>query len=154
MRVNDLILALLVLIGAVALGAAARTFPPIPGQQYGADVFPLAIAGGLFLCGAWLAFTTLRNGAGRMVSLSWAVEPGSAMRVGGTLVLVALYMVATPTLGFIAASTLVLIGLFLLLKVRLRVAVPVAAIASVCVFYAFAHLLRVPLPRGLIEGFL
>ncbi|MEP9379652.1 tripartite tricarboxylate transporter TctB family protein [Aquabacter sp. CN5-332] len=154
MRVNDLILALLVLVGAVALAAAARTFPPIPGQQYGADVFPLAVAGGLFLCGAWLAFTTLRDGAGRAVSLSWAAEPGAVVRVAGTLGLVVLYMVAAPALGFIAASTLVLVALFLLLRVHMVVAVPVAAIASVCVFYAFAHLLRVPLPRGLIEGLL
>ncbi|OYW34669.1 MAG: hypothetical protein B7Z41_01405 [Rhizobiales bacterium 12-66-7] len=47
MRVNDLILAIAVMIGAAALAAAASTLPPIPGQKFGADVFPMAISGGL-----------------------------------------------------------------------------------------------------------
>jgi len=154
MRVNDLILALLVMVGAVALATVASTFPPIPGQQYGADVFPIAIALGLFLCGALVAIQALRAGAGPALSLSWASEPGAAVRVGGTLAVVVLYILLAPFTGFIPAATLALIGLFLLLRVPVRTAVPVAVLSALCIFYAFAHLLRVPLPRGLIEGFL
>jgi len=154
MRVNDLILALMVMVGGVALAAVASTFPPIPGQQYGADVFPIAIALGLFLCGGLLAITTLRAGAGPVLSMSWAAEPGAAVRVGGTLALVLAYIVLSPLIGFNPAASLALFGMFLLLRVPVRTAVPVAVIAALGIYYAFAHLLRVPLPRGVIEGFL
>lgn len=154
MRVNDLVLAVLVLLGAAVLAAAAWTLPPIPGQRYGAGVFPLAIAGGLFLCGAWLALSSLRSGPGRVISLSWAAQPGAAARVGGTLVLVMIYILAAPVIGFIAAAILVLFALFMLLRVPPAPAAAVSVVAAVAVFYAFAHLLRVPLPRGLIEGLL
>ncbi|MFG1422719.1 tripartite tricarboxylate transporter TctB family protein [Roseixanthobacter liquoris] len=154
MRVNDLILAIAVMIGAAALAAAASTLPPIPGQKYGADVFPLAISAGLFLCGLVLAVQSLRAGAGPALMLGWAREMPALLRAAGTLAAVALYMVLAPLTGFIIASTAMLMVLFLMLKVRPLAAVPVALIATLCVYYSFAHGLRVPLPRGLIEGML
>ncbi|TCT06588.1 tripartite tricarboxylate transporter TctB family protein [Aquabacter spiritensis] len=154
MRVNDLVLAVLVLAGACVLAGAAWTLPPIPGQHYGAAVFPLAIAGGLFLCGVVLGLGALRGARVPFVTRTWAAEPGAAWRVAATLSAIIFYMLAAPSLGFIATSALVLLGLFLLLGVRLPVAAAAAGIASLCVFYAFAHLLRVPLPHGLVEGWL
>ncbi|MFG1464122.1 tripartite tricarboxylate transporter TctB family protein [Xanthobacter sp. DSM 24535] len=154
MRVNDLILAILVMVGAAALAAAASTLPPIPGQKFGADVFPTAISGGLFLCGLVLAVQSLRAGAGAAFALGWAREASTLLRACGTLATVALYMVLAPLTGFIVAATLMLLTLFLMLKVRPVVAAPVAIIATLCVYYSFAHGLRVPLPRGLIEGML
>lgn len=154
MRVNDLILAIVVIIGAVALAAAASTLPPIPGQKFGADVFPMVTAAGLFLCGVVLAGQTLRAGAGPLASLGWAREGAASLRALGTLAAVVLYIVLAPLAGFVVASTAMLLVLFLLLKVRPLVAGPVALFATLCIYYAFAHGLRVPLPRGIIEGWI
>ena len=152
MRVNDLILAIVVIIGAAALAAAAWALPPIPGQKFGADVFPLVTAAGLFLCGLVLGGQALGAGAGPLASLGWAREGAAALRALGTLAAVVLYIVLAPLVGFVAASTAMLLVLFLSLKVRPVVAGPVGLLASLCIYYAFAHGLRVPLPRGFIEG--
>ena len=154
MRVNDLVLAILVMIGAAALAAAASTLPPIPGQKFGADVFPMVTAVGLFLCGLVLAVQAIRAGPGPVASLGWAREWPAMMRALGTLGAIALYIVLAPLSGFVVASTVLLLALFLMLKVRPMVAGPVALFATLCVYYAFAHGLRVPLPRGIIESML
>ncbi|MDE1569739.1 tripartite tricarboxylate transporter TctB family protein [Aquabacter sp. P-9] len=154
MRVNDLILSLLVLVAAAALAAVSLTLPPIPGQRFGAAVFPLTVACGAALCGVILAVGALRAGAGPAVSLSWVQERGALPRVAATLVLVVFYILAAPVLGFLATAILTLLALFLVLRVPIVIAVPVAAVTAAGVYFAFANLLRVPLPRGFIEGWL
>ena len=154
MKVNDLILAALVIMGAVALATVSLTLPPIPGQAYGADVFPMAIAVGLLLCGWILAARSVKGGVGQALTLTWAREPGAPTRVLGTLGLVALYIWLSPLLGFVLASVLMLMGLFVLLRVQMVLAVPSAVISSLALYYVFAYGLRVPLPRGLIEGWI
>ncbi|MEW6254337.1 MAG: tripartite tricarboxylate transporter TctB family protein [Pseudomonadota bacterium] len=154
MKVNDLILAALVILGAVALATVSLTLPPIPGQAYGADVFPMAIAVGLLLCGWVLAARSVKAGAGRAVTLTWFKEPGAPTRVLGTLALVALYIWLSPLLGFVLASVLMLMGLFALLRVKITLALPSAVISALALYYVFAYGLRVPLPRGLIEGWI
>lgn len=154
MRVSDLIVGLLVLIGAAALYAVASTFPPIPGQQYGADVFPKVTAAGLAACGFLLCLGSVRAGPFPLARATWVREPGALPRALGTLVLAAAYLVLVPYLGFVVTASLVLTGLFLLVRVRLQVAVPVAVAVALVTWWAFAHGLRVPLPRGLVEGYL
>lgn len=154
MRVNDLILSLLVLLAAAALAAVSLTLPPIPGQRFGAAVFPLTVACGAALCGVILAVGALRAGTGPAVSLSWVQERGALPRVAATLVLVVFYILAAPVLGFLATAILTLLALFLVLRVPIVIAVPVAAVTAAGVYFAFANLLRVPLPRGFIEGWL
>ena len=56
MRINDAILGAVLLAFAVAVGLYARTLPAIPGQEYGASVFPTWIA---------LALGALRDAARR-----------------------------------------------------------------------------------------
>lgn len=154
MRVNDLILSILVLVAAAVLAAVSFTLPPIPGQRFGAAVFPLVTACGAALCGLILAVGALRAGPGPAVSLSWVQEKGALPRVAATLALVIFYIFAAPALGFMATAILTLLGLFLVLRVPWVVGIPVAAVTAVAVYFAFANLLRVPLPRGFIEGWL
>ena len=51
MRVNDAITGFALLAFAIATFAYARTLPAIPGQDYGAAVFPMLVAAGLAGCG-------------------------------------------------------------------------------------------------------
>lgn len=153
MRFSDLIVGLVVLCGAAALYAAASTFPPIPGQAYGADVFPRLTALGFAVCGVLLCAGAVRAGARPLVAATWVREPGAALRALGTVVVVAGYLLLAPALGFVLTAGLALVALFLMVRVRPVVALPVAAGVALFTYYAFAHLLRVPLPRGFIEGF-
>ncbi|OYX89315.1 MAG: hypothetical protein B7Y84_05675 [Azorhizobium sp. 32-67-21] len=154
MRVNDLFLAIMVLIGAAALAVAASALPPIPGQNYGAEVFPLAVAGGLFLCGLLLGAQALRAGAGPVFALGWAREKAALARAAAPIAAVLAYVVLAPRIGFIPAATLLLLPLLLMLKTRAVVAFPVAIATALVTYYAFSHGLRVPLPRGVIEALL
>ena len=148
MRVNDLILSVLVLAAAAALAAVSFTLPPIPGQRFGAAVFPLTVACGAALCGVILAVGALRAGAGPAVSLSWVQEKGALPRVAATLVLIVFYILVAPALGFVATAILTLLGLFLVLRVPLPMAVPVAAVTALAVYFAFANLFaRAASPR-------
>ena len=154
MRLNDLILAVMVLIGAAALAAAASALPPIPGQNYGAEVFPLAVAGGLFLCGLLLGAQALREGAGPLFVLGWARERAALARAGAPIAAVLAYVVLAPRIGFVGAATLLLLPLLLMLKTRVVIAVPVAVVTALVTYYAFSRGLRVPLPRGALEAWL
>ncbi|GGF83759.1 tripartite tricarboxylate transporter TctB [Azorhizobium oxalatiphilum] len=154
MRVNDLILAIMVIVGGVALAAAASRLPPIPGQAYGAEVFPLLTAVGLILCGFALGAQALRSGAGPAIALGWARERAALMRAAAPVAAVIAYMLLAPRLGFVLATALMTGGLFVLLRVRVVVAIPLAIVVAVITYYSFAYGLRVPLPRGLVEGWL
>lgn len=154
MRFSDLILGLLLLAGAAVLFAAAATLPPIPGQNYGADAFPLLTAAGLAACGLILSVGSVRAGPFPLVRATWIEEPGAGLRAGATIALVIADIVLAPLIGFVPAATLVLTGLFLLLRIHPLKAVAIAAAAAVATYLAFSLLLRVPLPRGLVEGLL
>lgn len=154
MRVNDLVLAIMVLIGAAALAAAASTLPPIPGQAYGAEVFPLLTAIGLFICGILLSVQALRAGAGPFLQLGWARERAALLRAAAPVAAVFVYIWLAPRTGFIIAGTVMLLPLLLMLRTRVVIAIPAAILTSLVTYYAFSHGLRVPLPRGIIEGML
>lgn len=154
MRVSDLVLGLLFLVGAAALFAAASTLPPIPGQKYGADVFPVLTAAGLAACGFILTVGSIRAGPFPLIEATWVREPGSSFRAAATIALVVAYIVLAPLAGFVVTATGVLLGLFLLVRVRPVVAAPVALGSALAIYLSFNLLLRVPLPRGLVEGML
>lgn len=152
MRISDFLLGLLVLAGAATLAYASSGFPAIPGQQYGADVFPMLTAAGLALCGGILAVGAAREGLTPHAQTTWANENGALLRVLGTLILMVGFLFAAPRIGFIASSVILLLGLYALLKVRPVVAITAALAAVLITYFAFNNLLRVPLPRGLLEG--
>lgn len=154
MRFSDLVLGLLLLAGAGLLFAAASTLPPIPGQSYGADVFPVLTAAGIAACGFVLTVGSIRAGPFPLAEATWVREPGAGFRAGATVALVVAYIVLAPLIGFVATATLVLAGLFLLVRVHPVKALAIAAAAALATYLSFNLLLRVPLPRGFVEGLL
>jgi hydrogenase/urease accessory protein HupE len=74
----------------------------------------------------------------------WRCFAGSGMLVA--------YLLALPYLGFYPATSIFLLGLFVLLKARpVWFAALVAIILTLAVGYVFEDLLRVVLPRGLFD---
>lgn len=136
----------------VGLGAAAAWFgsrlPAVPGQDVGPAAFPMVIGFGLMGCGMLIAL-----GIGRGFEVP--EEPAERFPPWRVLVppaLLLFYVLASEGLGFLpTAFVMVLLGA-LALGARFSLALGVAVAAPILVHLAFAKLLRVPLPGGLLPA--
>jgi putative tricarboxylic transport membrane protein len=154
MRVND------ALLGAVLLGFAGwiwwltTFFPAFPGQDYGPNLFPRILASGIAICAAVLVLRGLRA-RGRLLELeAWVRQPArlaSFLSIPGAALA---YILLSDPLGFIPTAFLLLLALALWYRARPLVAVPVAAGMTLLVHWFFAGLMRVPLPRGILDSVL
>jgi putative tricarboxylic transport membrane protein len=156
MRINDAIVGVLLLVFGVVVIMLALRLPEMPGQPYGAATFPVLIGAGFALVSlaliakGVLEWRTLPGFA----AADWGRSPRAWFRMALTVLLVVLYIAFADDLGFAASSFLVLLLLFLALRVRPLVAVAVAVIATLLILQAFGVVLRVPLPRSELLGFL
>lgn len=166
------------LIGAVLFALAmivlwhVRTFPDIPGQQYGAALFPGLAAAGLGIAALGLMVTGLLHrgraaprrsdplgeieaqaqaeatreagGAGPMTGRRWLAL---LLSVGS----IVFYIVAAESLGFILTGILILVAMMGAYGSRPALIVPVAIVATLLVHTGFYKLLRVPLPWGVLQ---
>jgi putative tricarboxylic transport membrane protein len=140
-------------LGALAMYGGTRQ-PKVPGQDIGPAVFPMVVGAGLILCGAAIAV-----GIGRSFEAPDAVEPGAAPLSRGRKLLALLppallifYVLAVERLGFLPTAALVVGITSLALGASWRLALPLALLAPPAVHLAFAKLLRVPLPDGLLPA--
>lgn len=153
MKVHDALTgAVLVILGAVVLWHV-QGFPPIPGQKYGAALFPRLVAVGLLLCGLLLAVRGLRAGGPWIALGGWTSRPRARVAFFSVPAGLGLYLVLADVLGFHLTGVLLLLGWTLAFGVRWRTAVPVALLAPVVIHLAFYKLLRIPLPWGVFERF-
>lgn len=148
-------------LGALLLAVAAfalwqvRTFPPVPGQPYGAALFPGLAAGALAVCGLLLIANDLLARR-RAVPGASADPSGSAagQRVLPLLVTVGailFYILLADQLGFIVIGTIILATLMAAYGVALRWLLPVSIGATLLIHTSFYKLLKVPLPWGLLQ---
>ena len=150
MRVNDAIIGLALLVFAIATFAYARTLPAIPGQEYGAAVFPMLIAVGLAGCAASLIASGVRHWQGAVTWNDWARTHHAWAKLATVFALVLAYILASQAVGFVPMSILVLLVFLVLMGVRWWVAAGVAVAATLLIQQTFSGLLRVPLPLGLL----
>ncbi len=137
-----------------ALGAAAAwggsRLPPVPGQDVGPAAFPMLIGFGLMLCGALIAL-----GIGRGLeapATDEAPAPHGAWRVLLPPALLLFYVLAAERLGFLPTAFVIVAVAAWALGAGPRLALGVALAAPPLVHLAFAKLLRVPLPEGLLAA--
>jgi len=150
MRINDAIIGAVLLAFAIATFAYARTLPAIPGQEYGAAVFPMVIAIGIAGCGIMLIASGLRHWQGAVAWNDWARTHHSWVRLAVVAILILAYILAAPILGFAPVSILILLIFMLMMGVRWWIAAVVAVAATLLIQQTFGGLLRVPLPLGLL----
>jgi putative tricarboxylic transport membrane protein len=156
MRINDAIAGVLLLVFGLAVIAMALQMPEMPGQPYGAASFPMLIGAGFVL----ISIALIARGVMEWQSLpgiaaaEWGRSRRAWLRIALTILLVVLYIVFSDVLGFTLSSFLVLLVLLLALEVRPVLAVGVAVLATLAIQQAFGVLLRVPLPRSQLLGFL
>jgi putative tricarboxylic transport membrane protein len=128
----------------------SQGFPAIPGQQYGASVFPTLVAAGLGVCGILLIASGVRHGAPLVAWADWAREQHGLRNVLVTIGAILFYIVAADTLGFMLTIAPILLLLFRLLEVGWLPSVVLAILVTLAVQYIFGSMLYVPLPWGLL----
>lgn len=153
MRVNDIVSGGLLIAAAATIIAYTATFPVFPGQRYGPDLFPRLIGVGLILCGALLILRGVKARAAGEALLSrpaWAT-PASLATMALTLAVILAYVLFVEWIGFIPLTILAIGLLFLWLGVKPPLAIAMAVGAAFTVNWFFGSLMRVPLPRGLMN---
>jgi putative tricarboxylic transport membrane protein len=152
MRINDAILGAVLLAFSLVVGLYARTFPAIPGQEYGAAVFPTWISIALGLCSIVLIAGGMRQWAetGAVSLEPWARSGHHLRALVITIALVVFYILASTPLGFIPTAFIALAILFVVLGVKPLLVPVLAAGVTMAVHYGFYSLLRVPLPWGVL----
>ncbi|WP_440638735.1 tripartite tricarboxylate transporter TctB family protein [Bradyrhizobium sp. PUT101] len=151
MRANDAIAGVVLIILSIVMIALTASFPDFPGQKYGPSLFPRILSAGLIVCGGiliWNGLTARRMGAPWVELAPWVKEPRRLATFFLVLVLLLLYIFAAETVGFIPLALLFLVTLFLWLGVRPWIAAVTALVGTFAIYWFFATLLRVPLPRG------
>lgn len=157
MRFNDAVVGAVFLLIAVAMIAMTSAFTAFPGQQYGPSLFPRILGAGIIGCSALLILRGVRERAmgGRWLALdSWTGEPRRIASFALMLGAMAFYVFASEPLGFIPCAFLIQFVLFLWFGVRPLTAIVVAVVMTLLVHWFFASLMRVPLPRGILDSVL
>lgn len=157
MRVNDAVLGLALLLLAGTMIWLTTYFPSFPGQDYGPELFPRLLGGGLVLCGLLLVGRGLaarRRGEAWVDLAPWWFRGGQALSFLSMPLAVVAYLLFAETLGFIPLAFALLLALFLWFGERPVRAVPVALVATLVVHWFFSGMMRVPLPRGLLNDIL
>lgn len=156
MKVSDVISGALFLALAVFVFVYAQTLPPMPGQRYGAGAFPTLVALGLGGFSLLMIAQAWRRRAGaRWVALAdWARDGKTLGNFLLALALILVYVFFSERIGFIPLSIAILLILFWRQGIRLGTGAVVAVVATIAIQFAFSDMLRVPLPRGLLAGYL
>jgi putative tricarboxylic transport membrane protein len=150
MRLNDAVVGGLLLAFAIAIAVWSQSFPPIPGQEYGAAVFPTLVAIGLAGCGALLVGSGIRRGGPVLAWTDWVREQHGARNVAVTVAAVLFYIFAAKPLGFIVTMAPILLVLLRMLRVGWLASFALAILVTLAIQYLFGSLLYVPLPWGLL----
>jgi putative tricarboxylic transport membrane protein len=153
MRLNDALIGVALLAFAAALAIYSQTFPPIPGQQYGAAVFPTLIAAGFAGTGLLLIVSGFRQHAPLVAWADWARERHGLRNVVVTVVAILVYILASETLGFILTMIPILVVMLRLFAVRWVTSIAVAVLVTFLIQYIFGEFLYVPLPWGVLAPF-
>lgn len=130
-------------------------FQSVSGEQFGPMMFPTLIAVGIIIMFGMVAREVAKESYNQNVIVSdddkIAEEPLALLRSIGVLIALIFYWFASEPLGFILSALLMLAGLLILFKVPRVTSFAVAIATSLVIYQVFAILLRVPLPRGLLE---
>jgi len=149
-KVNDAIIGSVLMLFAAAVFAYTRTFPSVPGQEYGPGLFPGLIAVGLFASGVALIVKGIRDrrSAPWVVLADWVRSSrhlvSFLLGIGGMV----FYILGVPVLGFVVTSIILLVILLVWLRGRPLSSLVVGVVVSGGTYLVFHQVLRVPLATG------
>jgi putative tricarboxylic transport membrane protein len=152
-KVNDAVVGAVLIALALAILVHIQAYPLIPGQKYGAALFPGVIAVGLLVTGAVLVARGVRQGFPLITLGPWLRSPRLVTNFLAICAVLVFYIVAADALGFVLTGTACLGALFLKFGVKPVRAIVIAVVATLVIHTLFYKLLRVPLPWGVLERF-
>jgi putative tricarboxylic transport membrane protein len=151
-KFNDALLGGVFLALSIAVLVAIQGYPKIPGQSIGPGAFPGLIAlllGGCSIALIWRGWRERR--AQPLVAMgAWLGSPRHLLNFLVATGALAFYVLAADKLGFLVCGALILLSLFLALRVKPLLAVPLALALPIVIHLIFYKLLRVPLPWGVL----
>ena len=160
MKLNDAVWGALLVLLAAAILVHVQAFGTIPGQQYGPAIFPGLIACGLAICAVLLIFNGLAARTPEGARVRWmTLAPWTRSRrhlfaFALTIGVNVFYILLVDTLGFIPTGVIYLAALFAVFGVRPIWILPIALLLTLAIHTAFYKMLRVPLPWGVLQGFI
>jgi putative tricarboxylic transport membrane protein len=156
MRFNDAVLGAIFMALAGTMLAMTFSFPPFPGQQYGPSLFPRILAGGIIVFSAVLMLRRFRSSQSEpwLELADWMREPRQLASFALMLGAMVFYIFASDWLGFLPTAFIIQMALFFWFGVRPVTAIVVAALMTGVVYWFFDGLMRVPLPRGILDSVL
>ena len=123
-------------------------FPQLDEGYPGPSLFPRMIASSLAIAGLIIIIQGFRSWKRSLLKDTKPVN-GDALypylRLGLGLLAVGLYPLLKPWIGFIPSISLVCFSLALLMKIRIKIALPVAVITALALYSIFYYLLGVSL---------
>lgn len=128
----------------------SEAFAGLAAKQIGPMFFPGLLFAALAAVVAGIIVGSRRTTAATPRTGAPAAAPGARWRFVEPLVWIALYVALAEVLGFLLTAGALLFVYLLRLGTRPRVAVPIALLLVPAVYYVFAVLLRVALPRGIV----
>jgi putative tricarboxylic transport membrane protein len=150
MRLNDAIIGAVLIVLGAAVAFWSQSFPDIPGQQYGAAVFPTLIAACLAGSGLLLIAAGVRRRSPVVAWADWARERHGLRNVLVTVAAILTYILVVDRLGFILTMAPILLIMLRLLGVGWLTSIATAALVTLAIHYLFVNQLYVPLPWGLL----
>jgi putative tricarboxylic transport membrane protein len=153
-RINDAVIGAVLVLFALAMIWHTRSFPAMPGQDYGPAVFPVLIGTGFLITGLILIVSGLRRRRAepRFAGGDWLRSRRHLARFLAVIGGLVAYILVSGWLGFIPTALLLLFGWLMLFRDGKPVSSLVIALAvTLVVHYAFSQLLLVPLPLGILQ---
>ncbi|WP_299407037.1 tripartite tricarboxylate transporter TctB family protein [uncultured Roseobacter sp.] len=151
MQFSNRFIGIVALIGAAAIVYGTFGFRAVPGQQFGAGFFPRITAGCLALTGCAMI---LSSGPRPWMTVPEWMRTAQAFKVAALPLGGIAWVLIAPFLGFILTTALLILTLVILMRGHLLIGLGVAVGLSLLLHVVFSVLLRIPLPFGVVEGWL
>lgn len=157
MKVNDAVSGAVCILFGGLLFYLTRGYPTMPGQNYGADLFPRLIASGMILGGLVLVWSGIRDRGVQpwFQLLDWMQSPRHIANFALMITVLVFYILVSDWLGFAVTAFICLMAMLLWLRgLRNWLSATTISVASVIVINLFfGQFLRVPLPWGIFEAY-
>lgn len=146
---------LAVVLGALYLFGTTRVPVFDAGDQVGPRAFPYLIAAVMIGCGLALVVKDLRSADRVRFSWGFVSDRTIWLKILATMAAGIVYGLVLEDLGYLVATFLFMIVVSSLINVGRHVQnLVIAVVFSVVTFVAFALILKLSLPRGLLGGIL
>ncbi|NIA72074.1 tripartite tricarboxylate transporter TctB family protein [Pelagibius litoralis] len=151
MQFSNRFIGIVAVVGAVAIVYGTFGFRAVPGQQFGSAFFPHITAACLALTG--LAMILGPSTRPWFTLPDW-MRSRRGLRAAALLAGGIAWVLLGPSLGFILTTFLLILALILLAGGRVLIGLGVAVGLTLLLHVIFGVLLRIPLPFGVVEGWL